>query len=250
MDAISHQFTIEVFPSPVLLAQAVADAWLGRIVAATAAGAVHRVALSGGRIAGQVLAETASRVRARGLSLDRVEFYWSDERCVPPDSAEANYNLAWTRLLQPAGISPRRVHRLQGELQPESGARQAEAELRSGCPSNPAGQPVLDLVFLGMGEDGHIASVFPSTAEAIWQTAAAFSPVIGPKPPPQRLTMTPAVLTAATEVWVLASGAEKQRAWHDSVRPGGRTPLGRLLGLRTATRVWTEQALLSPPPAN
>ena len=118
----------------------------------------------------------------------------------------------------------------------------ASAELRAVLPIDGSGNPVLDLVFLGMGEDGHVASLFPCATEAVIQSLEPVLDVIGPKPPPQRLTLSFATLAAAREVWVLASGVGKEEALRASLAPGLLTPLARLLSLRVRTRIFTDIA--------
>jgi len=162
---------------------------------------------------------------------------------VPPDHADSNYKLAQSALLDPAGIDAARRHRLRGELPPEEAARLAEVELARVTGTVSGSVPVLDLVFLGMGEDGHVASLFPGATEAVVNSTRWVIPVIGPKPPPQRLSLTFQVLAAAKEVWVLASGVGKEEALQESLRIGGNTPLAHLLSLRSRTRIMTDLPL-------
>jgi 6-phosphogluconolactonase len=222
------------------LVRSVADRWLDLIHSASNVG--HHVALSGGRVAGRFMAAAAERSRSRGVSWDDVDFYWGDERCVPPEHADSNYRLADEALLTPLGIAADKRHRLRGELPPAEAARLAEEELRSATRTSGGSVPVLDLVFLGMGEDGHVASLFPEAPQEVIESRALVLPVIGPKPPPQRLTLTFPVLAAAREVWVLASGAGKEQALRESLAPGLRTPLARLLSQRGSTRIFTDIA--------
>jgi 6-phosphogluconolactonase len=172
-----------------------------------------------------------------------VHFHWGDERCVPPEHADSNYKLAQTALLDPAGIALEQRHRLRGELPPDEAARLAEAELARVTGTASGRVPVLDLVFLGMGEDGHVASLFPGAPESVVTSPRWVIPVIGPKPPPQRLSLTFQVLAAAKEVWVLASGVGKEEALRESLRLGGSTPLAHLLSLRSHTRIMTDLPL-------
>ena len=171
--------------------------------------------------------------------LAHVEFFWADERCVPPDDPESNFRLASEHLLQPLRVASERIHRVRGELEPAAAAREAEAELRRVVSDTADGQPVLDLVFLGMGEDGHVASLFPADVEGV-TSPAVYRSAIGPKPPPQRVTLGYAPLRLARQVWVVASGAGKEEALQRSVRGDRNTPLGRLLTMREQTRILTD----------
>lgn len=211
-----------------------------RVEMARAAGQRLTVALSGGRVAGRFLAALAAVAQANPGALDPVDFFWGDERCVPPESPDSNYRLAADHLLVPAGIPESRVHRIRGEWPPAEAALEADETLRRVATREDAGMPVLDVVLLGMGEDGHVASLFPGAPPTVESAGTAFLPVIGPKPPPQRISLTYPALVAADAVWVLASGAGKQEALRASVGPGGTTPMARLLALRTATVILTD----------
>jgi 6-phosphogluconolactonase len=100
-------------------------------------------------------------------------------------------------------------------------------------------QPVINLVFLGMGEDAHVASLFPGDTEAI-KSQAVYRAVTGPKPPPRRITLGYPALAAAREVWVLASGEGKAEALRASLAKGSDTPLARVLQSREHTEIFTD----------
>ena len=232
---------VSSFSGPEALAAAVAKQWLDEMAAAWTPGLPHTVALSGGRIATRLFAAVAAQSRARGVAFDGVHFFWADERCVPPEDGESNYRLAHELLFVPLNIPPARIHRLKGEADPESAAREASAEMLGVAPVNAAGQPVLDLVLLGMGEDGHVASLFPGAEETVWGCSAPYLVVRhSPKPPPTRISLSLAAIAAARQTWVLAAGAGKQTALHDSLTTPDRTPLGRVIAARPATRIFTD----------
>ena len=105
---------------------------------------------------------------------------------------------------------------------------------------NGSGQPVLDLIFLGMGEDGHVASLFPGVLEEAMRSKSVYLPVVASKPPPQRITINFAPLAAARRVWVLASGAGKESALRESLATYGRTPLSRVLATRAKTMIFAD----------
>ncbi len=122
---------------------------------------IAHLALSGGTTPGR----TYEILGATPEALDGVEVWFADERCVVPDDAESNYRLARETLLEPAGIAPGRVHRMPGELGPELGAESYELEMLATLGEEPV-PPVLDLVVLGIGPDGHVASLFPGAPDA------------------------------------------------------------------------------------
>jgi 6-phosphogluconolactonase len=115
--------------------------------------------------------------------------------------------------------------------------------LRAWAPPDAEGRPALDLVLLGMGEDGHVASLFPDAAPEVVRSQAFYLPVVGPKPPPRRLSLSYRAIAAARQVWVLASGPGKEEALRESLSPQGRTPLGRVLQSRPRTLILTDIAL-------
>jgi 6-phosphogluconolactonase len=223
------------------LAQSAAKAWLDQIDAANRDAKVYSVALSGGRIARTFYSSTVEQAKARNISFERVHFFWADERCVPTDDPESNYRLAREGLFVPLNISENHVHRLRGEDPPADAARTAEADLRRIASANRSGQPVLDLIVLGLGEDGHVASLFPGEREEIAASDAVYRAITNsPKPPPNRLTLGYPAISAAKSVWVLVSGAGKEKSLQNSLSPAGSTSLARVLRQRQLTEIYTD----------
>jgi 6-phosphogluconolactonase len=229
------------FPGEEELARTAAKDWMDLVGKAAAS---YLVALSGGRIARTFFCAVTERVKTLRLSLQNVGFFWADERCVPPSHPDSNYLLAEANLLRPLGIVPEKIYRLKGELPPDAAVAEANAAIQRTAPKNSDGIPVLDLIFLGMGEDGHIASLMPNAPALAVQSKDPYLRVANsPKPPPDRISMSYAAIVAAKNVWVLASGAGKEEALRNSMRPGATTPLGRILQLRAQTTIYTDIAV-------
>ena len=113
-------------------------------------------------------------------------------------------------------------------------------ELSRVVPRNEAGQPMLDIVFLGMGEDGHVASLFPGEPEEANAAKSVYRAVTASKPPPRRITIGYGAIAVARQVWVLASGAGKEQALRESLAVVAQTPLAKVLKLRSHTKIFTD----------
>jgi len=222
------------------LASRAASAWLDEIESANHAGKTHCVALSGGRIAQKFFAATVEQGKARAVSFERIHFFWADERCVPPTDPDSNFKMASELLFTPLKIPANQIHRIRGEDSPEAAVKIAEAELRR-VAGKDASAPRLDLIFLGMGEDGHVASLFPDASPEIVNCTAPFLAIKNfSKPPPRRITLSYAAIAAAKQVWVLASGTGKETALRESLVPSGKTPLARVIQSRPQTKIFCD----------
>jgi 6-phosphogluconolactonase len=229
---------INTYCDDLTLARAVAGDWLERVRKNSG---THLAALSGGRISKTFSATITSLAKASGTLLANVGFFWADERCVPPDDGESNFLLAEENLFGPLGIAPEKIHRLKGELPPGQAVVEANEEILRIAPRNGDGIPVLDIIFLGIGPDGHTASLMPNARPAVLQSREPYVHVDNsPKPPPNRITITYPVLAAAKEVWVLVAGGGKMEAFRESLRPDGKTPLARVLQSRKETRIYSD----------
>ena len=237
------------FTNPDELAHAAAAAWLHEIKSANDSGKPYCVALSGGRITQKFFTDSVALAKNVTLEADapslfkNVHFFWADERCVPPTDPDSNYKLASELLFEPLEIPESQVHRLCGEISPEEAVKIAAAELSNVSVTKSNGQPVLDLILLGMGEDGHVASLFPNATSQILDAIAPFLVIQNsPKPPPTRLSLSFACIAAAKKVWVLASGAGKADALRESLDSTGKTPLARVLQLHPAVKIFSDIA--------
>jgi 6-phosphogluconolactonase len=227
------------------LAQAVVSAWLDEIETANRTGNIHCVALSGGRIAQKLFAVVAEQARARAVSFGCVHFFWADERCVPPEDLESNFFLAKELLFGRLKIADAQIHRIHGEDSPETAAKAASMEISRIAPLNESSLPIFDLIFLGMGEDGHVASLFPGESDVLILDKVIYRVVNNsPKPPPNRVTLDYAMIAAARQVWALVSGAGKEAALRESLSSKGRTPLARVTQFRTRTKIFSDFPLV------
>ncbi len=239
-------FKLHSFPEDATLAKEAAAGWLREL--GTQKESIHEsgaycVALSGGRIARDFFAEIAGQGAKSRQLFDNVHFFWADERCVPPTDPESNYAMARDLLFGPLKIPDAQVHRLRGEENEALALREAMENITTwGMPKVGKGSPVFDMIFLGMGEDGHVASLFPGEPDEVISDPAIYRAVTAVKPPPRRFTLGYDIIVRAAEVWVLVAGAGKQGALRESVSPSGKTPLARVLRRREETHIFTDVA--------
>ncbi|MCP3058669.1 6-phosphogluconolactonase [Myxococcus sp. K38C18041901] len=199
---------------PESLAREAAE-WMGRALQTSLAMKRRAsLALSGGSTPGPAYREL-SRLT---LPWERVDLYFVDERFVPPDHPDSNYHLVEEALVGPLRLSPSQVFRMEGEREDrEDAARDYEARLPD----------VLDVVLLGMGEDGHTASLFPGHP-ALEEKSRRVLSVVGPKPPPWRMTLTMPTLLSANAVLMLVAGAGKRQTVQRALGRDATLPAARV----------------------
>jgi 6-phosphogluconolactonase len=183
-----------------------------------------RIAISGGstpKAAFQLMADPAQPWRAR-MPWEHLDLYWVDERAVPPDDDASNYRMTREALLDHVPLHPSQIHRIEGELTPEAAAACYESELRNSFRLEGAESPRFDLVALGMGTDGHTASLFPHTA-ALHETSRLVAANHVPQLDSWRITLTWPAINHASSVFFLISGADKAEIIKE-VLTGARDP--------------------------
>ena len=166
------------------------------------------VALSGGSTPRRLYELLGSPEVAPQISWGKVHLFQVDERCVPPDHASSNYRMIRESLLAPASVPAENFHRILGERTPEDAAREYARDLEKSFAVRPPDDPRLDLVFLGMGADGHVASLFPGSRNLNEQKRWVVPSEPGPEGL-ERVTLTSPVLNAAARIIFLVTGAEK-----------------------------------------
>jgi len=198
-----------------LLAPAVAARLVTRLVDVQSSGRVPSVVLTGGSVADAVHQAVASSPARDAVDWRRVELWWGDERFVPADSAERNDRQAGRILLDDLPLDPARVHRMpheHGSADVDAAAARYAAELaEAAAPEDHGDVPTFDLVMLGMGPEGHVASLFPE-APALYEERSVVGVRGSPKPPPMRISMTLPTLNRGREVWFLVTGEAKAPA--------------------------------------
>ena len=190
------------------LAFSAASRLITAIADAPSTGGIAQVVLTGGRVASAVygaVAESPARVE---VDWQRVEFWWGDERFLPSGDPERNETQARDALLSALDVDPARVHPMAADTGQgaEAAAAAYAAELEA------ADSPTFDVLMLGVGPDGHVASLFPGYPQLEVTDAAAVAVHDSPKPPPTRLTLTLPVLARARETWFVVSGEDKADA--------------------------------------
>jgi 6-phosphogluconolactonase len=199
-----------------LLAQAVAARLIVRMVDAQASRGFASVVLTGGRMADATYRAVRDSPARDAINWSNVDFWWGDERFLPAGHPDRNETQTRAALLDQLPLDPARVHPMPASDgpdgdDPEAAAARYAAELAAAAKPGTARLPHFDLLLLGVGEDGHVASIFPEHPGA-YETRPVSAVRGSPKPPPTRITLTLPSLNTAEEAWLLAAGPEKSGA--------------------------------------
>ena len=195
---------LRIYEAPEQVAAAFAQQ-LFQLVSDSSAGEFHWV-LSGGSTP-KMLFELLARDYTPLMQWSKIHFWWGDERCVPPWDDENNYKMAYDHLLGRIPVSPEQIHRIKGELAPGEACRQYIDEIQSHLKIKQT-LPAFDLIMLGIGDDGHTASIFPDQMDLMMTKTlckVAAHPVTGQK----RVSLTGPVLNNARQVSFLVTGKSK-----------------------------------------
>lgn len=198
---------------------------------------LFRLGLTGGRSPRAI--HTAVVAQAGDLPWNKVQLTFGDERCVPPDDKDSNYLTAKESLIDPSHIPEGNVFRMRGEIDPEIAAQEYEAKLEALAARFDEQRYVHDLLLLGLGEDGHIASLFPGST-ALDEQKRNVLPVIGPKPPPQRLTMTLPLLNASRHILFLVPQLDKRPVAQGAIAGDQQYPAARAHGQEQTTWLFAD----------
>jgi 6-phosphogluconolactonase len=208
--------SVVVHPDPGVLALSVAARLATTIIDAQAARGEASIVLTGGRIAARFHQALADSPVRHAIDWSRVDFWWGDERFLPAGDPDRNETQARESLLAALPVDEKRVHAMptsDGEYgdDPEAAAAGYAAELAAAARPGHQEHPHFDVLMLGVGEDAHVASVFPGQP-AIYEDRPVVAVRGAPKPPPRRITLTYPTINSAEEVWLIASGSGKSDA--------------------------------------
>jgi 6-phosphogluconolactonase len=214
MQTASADKRVVVEETPGALAARVADRFLTRLRARTRNGRLAHIALTGGSMGAAVLRATAQHPRVGEIDWSLVHFWWGDERFVPREDRDRNALQSREALLDHIDVPAANVHEVaasdSGLSLDEAAEAYARELARFGTDEHP--WPSFAVCFLGVGPDGHIASLFPDRHEVTVTDAAALPVRDSPKPPPERVTLTRPVLNSAKRVWLVLTGTDKASA--------------------------------------
>lgn len=207
-----------VFPDVDQLSRAAASRFLQLASASIEEAGVFTVALSGGSTPKTLYSLLADEPYRSQLPWDRIHFFWGDERCVPPNDPQSNFRMASEALLTKIPVPPANIHRIKGEMEPFQVASEYEEELRSSFQPRADEMPRFDLMLLGLGTDGHTASLFPGTAALLEKEKFCVANWV-PKLDAWRITLTFPVINNSAQVMFLVTGADKSEVIR-SIRAG------------------------------
>jgi 6-phosphogluconolactonase len=216
------EITTKVAASADEIAKIAADAFAEAVSKAVAARGLARIAISGGSTPKAVFELLAAEPYLSSIPWRQLQLFWVDERCVPPTHEESNYRMTRAAMLDEVPLPPGNVHRMEGELDPEEAASRYEATLRNAFRLEGAQTPTFDLIWLGLGPDGHTASLFPHT-EGLNEMSRLVIANHVPQKDVWRITLTWPVIVQGREVAFLIEGEEKaemvRTVWAGSYEP-------------------------------
>jgi 6-phosphogluconolactonase len=211
-----------IYPDQAALSRAAAERIVQLAAGLIATQGQFSISLSGGSTPRLLFELLATGEFSSRLDWAKVHVFWGDERTVPPDHVDSNYRMARETLLDHVDLPERNINRIQGEIKPEQAAAEYEQVLRVFFGQD-ARWPRFDLLLLGMGNDGHTASLFPHT-DALYEKTRWVRANYVPKLEDWRITLTVPAINAAAQVWFLVAGEGKARTLR-SVLHGSHQPM-------------------------
>jgi len=227
--------SLEEFPDADALAEAVGQWFVARLAQIQSTGRVPAVCLTGGSIADKIHQAVAA-LDSTEVDWKRVDFFWGDERYVPADSSDRNDRAAGLDLLDKVGVDPARVYAMPASDERYESLEEAAAAYEDVVRT--VGSGSFDVVMLGMGPDGHVASLFPGHPQLDVTDRIAVPVTESPKPPPERISLTFPALNRTKEVWFLVSGDGKADAVARALSSEGTVHATPARGITVENTTW------------
>ena len=241
---------VVVVPDADILAATVAARLVVKIIDAQAERGWAGVVLTGGRVAAKVLRSVQELPAAAAIDWSRVDLWWGDERFLPAGDPDRNETQARAALLDALPLDPARVHAMPASDGPDGDDAEAAAARYARDLAATAGSgadvPHIDVLMLGVGEDGHVASIFPGHPDSD-ATGAVTSVHDSPKPPPTRISLTMPTIRTADEVWLIAAGKDKAAPVGTALE-GADLPAARAVGTGKTFWLLDREAAANVPP--
>jgi len=233
---------VVVVPDADVLAAAVAARLIVKIIDAQAERGWADVVLTGGRVAAKVLRSVKELPAADAVDWARVDLWWGDERFLPAGHPDRNETQAREALLDALPLEPARVHAMPASDGPDGDDAKAAAaryarELAAAAKPGSSELPHFDVLMLGVGEDGHVASIFPEHPVG-YETGTTAAVHNSPKPPPTRVTLTMPTIQTAEEVWLIAAGKDKAAPVGMAIEGAGPKQLPAAGAVGTDKTLW------------
>jgi 6-phosphogluconolactonase len=238
---------IKVHPTPDAVARAVAEQLVARMASLQASGKVPSVVLTGGTIA-HAIYQAVAGLPSSDVDWTQVDFWWGDERFVPADSTDRNDRAAELDMLDVVGVDPARVHAMPAADEVHTDVDAAAAAYAEEVRTHAGDE--FDLVLLGVGPDGHVASLFPGFPQLGVVDELAVGVTDSPKPPPDRITLTFSTLNRTREVWFLVTGEGKVDAVARALAPHGSVQETPARGITVENSIWWLDQAAAPASAS
>ncbi|MEU7902509.1 6-phosphogluconolactonase [Actinoplanes sp. NPDC049118] len=245
---------VVVVPDADILASAVAARLVVRIIDAQAERGWASIVLTGGRVAAKVLRAVKELPASDAVDWSRIDLWWGDERFLPAGHPDRNETQARAALLDALALDPAHVHAMPASDGPDGDDAKAAAaryahELAAAAKPGSSELPHFDVLMLGVGEDGHVASLFPEHP-GVYETGTVAAVHNSPKPPPTRITLTMPTIQTAEEVWLIAAGKDKAAAAGMAIGGAGpkQVPAAGAVGTERTLWLLDRTAAANVPP--
>lgn len=202
---------------------------------------VFNLAVSGGSTP-KILLKELSETFIDEVDWSKLNIYWVDERCVPPGDDQSNFKMTDDILLSKINFEESMIHRIRGEKSPKEEAKRYQTEILENIPVE-GGTPVFDMVLLGMGDDGHTASIFPDNVDVFYSSNFVEN-TVNPYSKQNRITLTGSIITSARDIVFMATGKNKAEIFKNVIEKDEKYPASHVLMQTDNIRFYVDDEIL------